>query len=170
MCFKKYSKKIPKPRRNKTPHEDKENESPPSTFRSRSRPTSFPDLNDPHPKSKGKEFLRSNVYIGMIEVIFLPMGGLELWNYGLSFPYKACNIHENIICRYETLLNFLLLTFFGKWKYIKRKKERKKMERKGNVGGVTLLQGYACIHVYYLNFVKIWLCHYHFLEVMQKLH
>lgn len=47
-----YSKKIPKPRRNKTPHEDKENESPPSTFRSRSRPTSFPDLNDPHPKSK----------------------------------------------------------------------------------------------------------------------
>ncbi|XP_078323681.1 uncharacterized protein LOC111126840 isoform X2 [Crassostrea virginica] len=45
-----YSKKIPKPRRHRTPHEDKENESPPSTFRARSRPTSFPDVNDSQTK------------------------------------------------------------------------------------------------------------------------
>lgn len=164
MYFKKYSKKIPKPRRNKTPHEDKENESPPSTFRSRSRPTSFPDLNDPHPKSKGQEFLRSNVYIGMFTNGLVRI--VKLWAFfslqSLFYTWKY----------YLQIWNPPKFSFniFGKWKYIKRKKERKKIERKGNVGGVTLLQGYACIHVYYLNFVKIWLCHYHFLEVMQKLH
>lgn len=51
-----------------------------------------------------------------LKLFFLPMAGLELWNYGISFPYKACFIHQNIICRYEALLNFLLLTFLGNGK------------------------------------------------------
>ncbi|XP_056012888.1 uncharacterized protein LOC130052343 isoform X2 [Ostrea edulis] len=53
-----YSKKIPKPRRQKTPHEEKENESPPTT--TRSRPTSFPDLNDTRPSTKEKPFPTSS--------------------------------------------------------------------------------------------------------------
>lgn len=44
---------------------------------------------------------------------------------------------------------------------------RGKKERKEIMGRVTLLQGYTCI--FYLNFVKIWLCHYYFLEVMLQI-
>lgn len=68
------------------------------------------------------------------------------------------SIYENDICRIVPLLNFLLLTFFG---------EERKKERKEIMGGVTILQGYTCI--FYLNFAKIWLCHYYFLEVMLQI-
>lgn len=54
--------------------------------------------------------------------------------------------------------SFKFSSFFG---------EERKKERKETIGGVTLLQGYTCI--FYLNFVKIWLCHYYFLEVMLQI-
>lgn len=69
------------------------------------------------------------------------------------------SIHENDICRIVPLLNFLL-TFFGE--------ERKKKKEKRKKGDYE--RGYIIAGIYlYINVVKIWLCHYYFLEVILQI-